>query len=96
MLSNINPDFQIEARQILGLLCFADRPIFAAEILDYLAVDVDRSGCPRYDPDQRFDDEDDISQICPGLLHVSEDIQNFKPARKIRIAPLLRARIPGI
>ncbi|KIY01694.1 uncharacterized protein Z520_01832 [Fonsecaea multimorphosa CBS 102226] len=68
MLSNIDEDSIEEARRILTLLCFTTRPLTVPELLDGVAVDLNEpAGLNR---GRRLHGEDDIRNICPGLVDI--------------------------
>ena len=84
MLEQIHPDRRVEAKRLLSLLCFATRPLFTREIIDYLAV-VASSDAGRIDPDLIYQDENDLIEICPGFVEITTEYHEFVPARRLRI-----------
>ncbi|KAI9705786.1 MAG: hypothetical protein M1820_005034 [Bogoriella megaspora] len=86
MLQDIPRAFRADAKKILTMLCFASRPLFGCEIIDFLAVDASRDKEHRFDPNRRIADEDSLVDFCPGFLHVTPDFHNSFPAKRFRIA----------
>lgn len=86
MLLEIDANIEEEARQILTLLSFATRPMFAGEVIDFLATDLSQKEPLRFNEDHRLQDENDLIDICPGFLYVTMDYHEYLPSKKIRIA----------
>ena len=73
MLCNINQDSIEDARRMLTLLCFASGPLTIPELIDGIAVETtEPTGLNK---DRRFQDYNDINEICPGFtsLNVADD-----------------------
>ena len=90
MLCGINPDLVEDARRILTLLCFSERPLTVLELIEGLAIEIDTASL---NDERRLQDADDIHEICPGLINVdlipnhSTGIKNeTKPTQVVRIA----------
>ena len=66
--------FADEARRLLTILAYAHRPLHVKEVFEALAVDIQDN--PRFDPDARLEDEEDIHRICPGLIEVHHPTSN--------------------
>ena len=71
ILINIDPDFVAEAKRILTLLCFSLHPMTFVELRDGIAMDIGET--PRLDITKRFQDENDILKICPGLVDIHSE-----------------------
>ena len=69
MLCNINQDSIEDARRMLTLLCFASRPLTVPELIDGMAVETTEP--TRLNKDRRFQDYDDINEICPGFTSLN-------------------------
>ena len=81
MLRDIPPEAMQEARRLLTLLCFSSEPLTVPEVIDAIAVSVQK---PRgFDRKRRVQDVDDLYKICPGLIDV---ISGRKGNVQIRIA----------
>ena len=50
------------------MLCVAERPLTAPELIDGIAVELGENPC--FNPDGRLEDEEDIHRLCPGLIEV--------------------------
>jgi ankyrin repeat domain-containing protein 50 len=71
MLRNIEPNLVEYAQSMLNILCCAVRPLSDEELLDALAVKVDKNFL--YDPTRRFNNLDALEAICPGFIEVVTD-----------------------
>lgn len=73
MLSNINYHLIEDARRILTLLCFAQRPLTIKELIDGVAVEIDNHStglnCKR-----RLQDSNGIRDICEGFIDIGFDV----------------------
>lgn len=67
MLCSIGEESAEDARRILTFLCFSARPLYVAEMIDAVAVDVDLE-C--FDPELKVENADDLLRICPGLIEI--------------------------
>ncbi|KAG8533928.1 uncharacterized protein KY384_001669 [Bacidia gigantensis] len=69
MLSNIATTLRGDARRILSLICFAERPLTVQEVIDAIAV---KTAEPHagLDRSRQLFDFSDIQQICPGFLDI--------------------------
>ena len=75
ILDNIHEDYTKDALKILQWLAYAARPLRIDELVEVIAIDVD--GNPRFDPERRLPDPQDILTICSGLVTtVTEVIEN--------------------
>lgn len=69
-----------DARRILTMLCFADRPLKVRELIDAVAVEIKEPMGLR--KDRRMQDYNDIHDICPGFIelnaHVDESDDGYE------------------
>ncbi|KAF9875475.1 hypothetical protein CkaCkLH20_06856 [Colletotrichum karsti] len=79
MLRSIPPTSQQYARQILLILCCADKPLEADVICDALAIELEPE--PRYNAKRKLKDTDSILEVCPGFFDMS--IKDSYNAKKI-------------
>ena len=71
MLCKIDPALVKDARRILTLLCFASRPLTLRELIDGIAVEtIEPIGLKE---DRRFEEYNDINDICPGFTSLNID-----------------------
>jgi len=70
MLLRISEESVDDARRVLTLLCCAKRPLTVPELIEGIAVELGVD--PRFNPDGRLEDEDDIYRICPGIIEVNQ------------------------
>ncbi|KAK6860857.1 hypothetical protein PG995_004493 [Apiospora arundinis] len=82
MLKNIEPEMREYARRMLKILCCAIRPLTDLELIDALAVKLDKN--PRFDVERRFQDLNDLQLICPGFIEIDLDLD--KRGKTVRIA----------
>ena len=69
MLRRIDQGLIRDARRMLTLLCFASRPLSVPELIDGIAVETtEPTGLNK---DRRFQDYNDINEICPGFTSIS-------------------------
>ncbi|KKZ62886.1 hypothetical protein EMCG_02731 [[Emmonsia] crescens] len=69
MISDIDPDYIDEAKQLLTLLCFSKRPMEVGEVIDGLAIELSRN---KFNKARRVSSGDDILHICPGLATIGK------------------------
>ena len=69
MLCNIDQYSIEDARRMLTLLCFASRPLTVPELIDGIAVETTEPA--RFNKDRRFQDYNDINEICPGFTNLN-------------------------
>ena len=69
ILCRIDEESIEEARRILTMLCFSCRPLTVPELIDSIAVDLNKPA--RLDPRRRLQDADDLREICPGLIEIN-------------------------
>ena len=81
MLLSISNESKEDARRILTMLCCAKTPLTVLEVIEGLAVELGED--PRFNPDGRLDDEEDIHRICPGLVEIDHYIYNRKSTVRI-------------
>ena len=86
ILCSIDENYVHDARRILTLLCFSNRPLTVAELADAYAVDIDKLHLRLED---RNLDNDSIREICQGLVEISAEEGEMA---KERADPI--ARIP--
>ena len=81
MLCNIDQDSIEDARRMLTLLCFASRPLSVPELIDGIAVETtEPTGLNK---DRRFQDYNDINEICPGFTSLSVAADDELPTVQI-------------
>ncbi|KAK0706077.1 hypothetical protein B0T26DRAFT_442813 [Lasiosphaeria miniovina] len=68
MLLGISEEPAEDARPALTLLCCSKEPLTVPELIEAIAVKL--RDVPRLNPDGRLDDEEEIHQICPGLIEL--------------------------
>ena len=91
MLCNINSFLIEDARRILTLLCYAARPLSIQELIDAVAVEINKpTGLNRR---RRLQDSNGIRDICGGLIdiglsadHMTENHDEEELTRTVRIA----------
>ncbi|RJE17605.1 Ankyrin repeat protein [Aspergillus sclerotialis] len=85
ILCGIAVEYVEDVRRILTLLCFSTRPLTVNELVDAHAVEL--SEPPRLDRDGRSYEQDDIVDICLGLIEIAatED-DNRRTTLVVRIA----------
>lgn len=76
MLTTISDESKEDARRLLTLLCCAKGPLTVKELIDGIAVEIGDSA--RLNIDGRLDNEEDIQQICPGLVETYSDRYNME------------------
>lgn len=70
-LKDIDPLYFEYSRRMLEWLCFSVRPLTIDEMNDVLATTLGES--PRFEPETRFLDPNDVQDLCPGLVSVAID-----------------------
>ena len=81
MLCNIDQDSIEDARRMLTLLCFASRPLSVPELIDGVAVEtIEPTGLNK---DRRFQDYNDINEICPGFTSLNVAVADELPTVQI-------------
>ena len=58
------------AFKVLQWLTFSARPLCLEEVAEVIAIDAKE--CPRFNPDKRFEDPNDILEICSSLISVDD------------------------
>ena len=81
MLRRIDQGLIRDARRMLTLLCFASRPLSVPELIDGIAVEI--TGPTGLNKDRRFQDYNDINEICPGFTSFSVATTNKLPTVQI-------------
>ena len=76
ILLNINEEYCSDAIKVLQWLAFSARPVTLVEVAEALAVDFTDT-IPRFDPDQRMPDPQDILFICSSLVSTSSQIASI-------------------
>ncbi|RJE20403.1 Ankyrin repeat protein [Aspergillus sclerotialis] len=66
---SINDDYVEDVRRVLTMLCFSTRPLTVNELIDAHAVDLGES--PHLDRDGRSYEQDDLVDICLGLIEIA-------------------------
>ncbi|KXX77180.1 Ankyrin repeat domain-containing protein 50 [Madurella mycetomatis] len=70
MLGRIREENQEFAYTILQWLTYSARPLSVEEMAEVLCLDLEAE--PRYDPDKRFLESQEILEICPGFVITTE------------------------
>lgn len=82
ILSSIDEAYFDDVRRVLTLLCFSTRPLTVNELIDAHAVDLGAQ--PHLDREGRLLEQDDIIDMCLGLVEIVEDeTQNGIPTARI-------------
>ena len=81
MLCNIDQDSIEDARRMLTLLCFALKPLSVPELIDGIAVETTEP--TRLNKNRRFQDYNDINEICPGFTSLSVAADDKLPTVQI-------------
>ncbi|KAJ5725195.1 NACHT nucleoside triphosphatase [Penicillium malachiteum] len=68
ILCSIADEYVEDVRRVLTLLCFSTRPLTINELIDAHAVDLNDP--PQLDRDGRLYEQDDIIDVCVGLVEV--------------------------
>ncbi|KAG2413226.1 hypothetical protein HFD88_002415 [Aspergillus terreus] len=85
ILCSIDNDYIEDVRRVLTVLCYARRPVTVEELIDAHAVDL--SEPPRLDRDGRSYEQDDLVDICLGLIEIaSAEDDDGQPTLIVRIA----------
>ncbi|GES56885.1 hypothetical protein ATETN484_0001009000 [Aspergillus terreus] len=85
ILCSIDSDYVEDVRRVLTVLCYARRPVTVEELIDAHAVDLGEP--PRLDRDGRSYEQDDLVDICLGLIEIaSAKNDNRPPTLIVRIA----------
>jgi ankyrin repeat domain-containing protein 50 len=71
MLSRIPHDYREYARQILALLCCAERPLTVEELA--VAVAFHPEDNPRFNAKRKLEDVNAIHEACPGFVYISDN-----------------------
>ncbi|KAH8670055.1 ankyrin repeat-containing domain protein [Ilyonectria robusta] len=83
MLLNIDEGSAEYARRTLTFLCCAKEPLAVAEVIEAMAVEL--GDIPRLNTKRRLHDQDDLHQVCPGLIEVVVN-PDAKELSTVRIA----------
>ncbi|EAU37833.1 conserved hypothetical protein [Aspergillus terreus NIH2624] len=85
ILCSIDSDYVEDVRRVLTVLCYSCRPVTVKELIDAHAVDLGEQ--PHLDRDGRSYEQDDLVDICLGLIEIAfvED-DNGQPTLIVRIA----------
>ncbi|KAL5364805.1 hypothetical protein BJX96DRAFT_168590 [Aspergillus floccosus] len=85
ILCSIDSDYVEDVRRVLTVLCYSRRPVTMKELIDAHAVDL--SEPPRLDRDGRSYEQDDLVDICLGLIEIgTARDDNGQPILIVRIA----------
>ncbi|KAJ5671287.1 NACHT nucleoside triphosphatase, partial [Penicillium longicatenatum] len=85
ILCSIDDDYVEDVQRVLAVLCISTRPLTVNELIDAHAVDL--SDPPRLRRDGRSYDQDDLIDICLGLIEiVATEDDNGQKALTARIA----------
>lgn len=68
ILCSIDNEYVEDVRRVLTMLCFSVRPLTVHELIDAQAVDLGES--PHLDRDGRAYEQDDLVDICHGLIEI--------------------------
>src|SRR5580704_6492980 len=66
ILVNIDELYREDVQKVLRFLAFSARPVTLEEVVDVLAVTFEDS--PRFDPEQRYPEPQDILMRCSSLV----------------------------
>ncbi len=69
------------AFKILQWLAYAARPLELKEIAEVVAIDVE--GTPRFDPDNRFPEPQDILTTCSSLISLEEENESLTSSSRV-------------
>ena len=72
ILDSIDEDNQQDALKILQWLTYSARPLLLGEVAEVIAIDVNES--PRFNPDKRYPEPQDILTICSSLISLQEEV----------------------
>ena len=78
-----DPQYISQTSLLLKLLCFAEKRLSVAELLDALAIDVERL---TYDSELRFVSIGDLLMLCPGFISVYEVTGQWADSCPVRIS----------
>ncbi|KAJ5704127.1 hypothetical protein N7493_011265 [Penicillium malachiteum] len=85
ILCSIADEYFEDVQRVLTLLCFSFRPLTINELLEAHAVDLNEP--PQLDREGRLYDQDDIIDICLGLVEAVTTVNdNGQPTMTMRIA----------
>ncbi|KAJ5140290.1 NACHT nucleoside triphosphatase [Penicillium atrosanguineum] len=84
ILCGIRDEYVEDVRRLLTVLCVSTRPLTVEELIDAHAVDLSEPS--RLDRDGRSYEQDDLVDICLGLIEIDTDDGNGKNALTARIA----------
>ena len=74
ILCNIDDEYQQYALHILQWLAFSMRPLHLKEIAEVVAIDINDH--PKFDPQGRLPDPEDVVEICSSLITVTDDVSD--------------------
>ena len=84
-MCSIADEYVEDVRRVLTLLCFSTRPLTVNELVDAHAVDLNEP--PQLDRDGRSYEQDDLVDICLGLIEIlATDDDNGQTTLTARIA----------
>ena len=69
ILCSIDEEYQQYALHILQWLAFSMRPLHLKEIAEVVAIDINDH--PKFDPQRRLLDPEDVVEICSSLITVT-------------------------
>lgn len=85
ILCSIDSDYVEDVRRVLTVLCYSRRPVTVEELIDAHAVDL--SEPPHLDREGRSYEQDDLVDICLGLIEIaSAEDDDGQPTLIVRIA----------
>ena len=71
ILLNIGEDYSQYALKMLQWLTYSKRPLSLLQLAEVIAIDEDEN--PRFDPERRFPEPEDILLICSSLVTATEE-----------------------
>ena len=74
ILCNIDDEYQQYALHILQWLAFSMRPLHLKEIAEVIAIDINDH--PKFDPQRRLPDPEDVVEICSSLITVTDSVSD--------------------
>ena len=74
ILCSIDEEYQHYALHVLQWLAFSMRPLHLKEIAEVVAIDVNDH--PKFDPQRRLPDPEDVVEICSSLITVTDHMSD--------------------
>ena len=74
ILCNIDDEYQQYALHILQWLAFSMRPLHLKELAEVVSIDINDH--PKFDPQRRLPDPEDVVEICSSLITVTDKLSD--------------------